>query len=79
MTVFNAAGSGVDRAIGGAFVSNFANWSPISVSGSVGNSAMVWVTVQGVGGGQDALLVDDMKVLQVQDLDAYFDAGLFAL
>jgi hypothetical protein len=79
MTVFNAAGNNVDRAIGGSMTGDFANWSPISVAGSVGSSAMVWVTVQGVGGGQDALLVDDMKVLQVQDLDAYFDAGLFAL
>jgi hypothetical protein len=79
MTVFNAAGNNVDRAIGGTFTGDFANWSPIAVSGSVGNSAMVWVTIQGVGGGQDALLVDDLKALQVQDLDAYFDAGLFAL
>lgn len=79
MTVFNAAGSGVDRAIGGTFTGDFASWSPISVSGGVTNSAMVWVTIQGVGGGQDALLVDDLKALQVQDLDAYFDAGLFAL
>jgi len=79
MTVFNAAGNNVDRAIGGTFTGDFANWSPIAVSGSVGNSAMVWVTIQGVGGGQDALLVDDMKALQVQDLDAYFDAALYAL
>jgi len=79
MTVFNAAGSGVDRSIGGAFEGNFSNWSPISVNGTVGNSAMVWVTVQGLRGGQDALLVDDLKVLQVQDLDAYFDADLYAL
>jgi len=79
MTVFNAAGSGVDRSIGGAFEGNFSNWSPISVNGTVGNSAMVWVTVQGFRGGQDALLVDDLKVLQVQDLDAYFDADLYAL
>jgi len=78
MTVFNTAG-GVDRAIGGSFTGNFANWSPVSVSGSVGNASMVWVTIQGVGGGQDALLVDDMKALQVKDLDAYFDAGLYAL
>lgn len=78
MTVFNAA-SGVDRAIGGSFTGNFANWSPISVSGAVGVAPMVWVTIQGFGGGQDALLVDDLKVLQVQDLDAYFDADLYAL
>jgi hypothetical protein len=40
---------------------------------------MVWVSVQGVGGGDGSLLVDDMKAMQVMDLDAYFDAVLYGL
>jgi hypothetical protein len=40
-------------------------------------SPMVLVTVQGVGGGQDGIVADNMACSQVQDLDAYVDLDLY--
>ena len=57
----------------------FPNFAPVSVSGQVLDADTVWVTVQGVGGGNGGILVDDLKVTQVQDLPEYFDADLYGL
>jgi hypothetical protein len=78
MTAFNAAFA-VQTAIGAEKVVSSANWIPMAINGQLLDASMVWVSVQGVGGGQDALLVDDMKAMQVMDLDAYFDATLYGL
>ncbi len=52
---------------------------PITISGEVSDAAMVWVTAQGVGGGQDGILVDNLVASQAQDMDEYFDADLYGL
>ncbi|MFH1742085.1 MAG: hypothetical protein ABIH23_24040 [bacterium] len=78
MTAFNSA-MGVGTAIGAEKAVSSANWVPMSINGGLRDASMVWVSVQGVGGGQGSLLVDDMKAMQVMDLDAYFDAVLYGL
>ena len=52
---------------------------PITISGEVSDAAMVWVTAQGVGGGQDGILVDNLVASQAQDMDEYFDADLYGI
>jgi hypothetical protein len=56
-----------------------ANFAPISIVGQIANADTVWVTVQGFGGGQDAIEVDNLVVTQVQDLDEYCDVDLLGL
>jgi hypothetical protein len=56
-----------------------ANWTPVSCSGQLIDAGTLLVVAQGVGGGDGSVLIDDLKVTQVQDLDAYFDAGLLGL
>jgi hypothetical protein len=63
----------------GQFRAATANAAPVSISGQVLDADTVWVTVQGVGGGNGGILVDDLKVTQVQDLPEYFDADLYGL
>jgi hypothetical protein len=58
---------------------DFAGWTQVSISGVDNGADVVWITAQGVGGSDGGLKVDDMKALQVIDLDEYFDADLFAL
>jgi hypothetical protein len=53
--------------------------TPVSISGQILSADTVWVTVQGVGGGDDAIVVDDLKVIQVLDKPEYFDANLYGL
>jgi hypothetical protein len=69
----------VGTAIGAEKMVASANWVPMSINGGLRDAGMVWVSVQGVGGGDGSLLVDDMKAMQVMDLDAYFDAVLYGL
>jgi hypothetical protein len=66
-------------AIGMDSTAAMANWTPLSMTGQVLEGDMVWVVIQAVGGGNGGVLVDDMKVMQVMDLDAYFDATLYGL
>jgi hypothetical protein len=56
-----------------------ANWTPLAMTGQVLGGDLVWVVIQAVGGGNGGVLVDDMKVMQVMDLDEYFDATLYGL
>jgi hypothetical protein len=56
-----------------------ANWTPLAMTGQVLEGDIVWVVIQAVGGGNGGVLVDDMKVMQVMDLDEYFDATLYGL
>jgi hypothetical protein len=79
ITALNAAMSGANTAIGAEKMVASANWVPMSINGGLRAAGMVWVSVQGVGGGDGSLLVDDMKAMQVMDLDAYFDAVLYGL
>jgi len=58
---------------------SFAAWTQVSISGAANGADVVWITAQGVGGNDGGLKYDDVKALQVMDLDAYFDADLFAL
>lgn len=69
----------VGTAIGAEKAVASANWIPMSINGALRDAGMVWVSVQGVGGGDGSLLVDDMKAMQVMDLDEYFDATLYGL
>ena len=66
-------------AIGMDSTAAMANWTPLSMTGQVLEGDMVWVVIQAVGGGNGGVLVDDMKVMQVMDLDEYFDATLYGL
>jgi hypothetical protein len=79
LVMIQLGAAGQQTAIGnqGAFSSE--NWAPVSCSGQLLQAGTLLVVAQGVGGGDGSVLVDDLKVTQVQDLDAYFDADLLGL
>jgi len=66
-------------AIGMDHVGALASWTPLSMTGQVLGGDIAWAVVQAVGGGNGGVLIDDLKVMQVMDLDEYFDATLYGL
>jgi hypothetical protein len=77
--IIAVAGGGQANAIGAAKNIDYANWTPVTISGQLTAADMVWVAVQGLEGGQDSIMVDDIKAMQAMDLDEYFDADLYGL
>jgi hypothetical protein len=79
LVMIQLGAAGQQTAIGNQGGFSSANWAPVSCAGQLYQAGTLLVVAQGVGGGADSIMVDDLKVTQVMDLPEYFDAALLGL